>query len=216
MAQTDERRVTGSMRGLIATTALVLLSCDGRTPPAVEPAIPGDAVFTVELWPGEGIPVIVAQRPSLALRRSPSLASVPTDTLAVSAGTRLTFDSTRFETLAAGLLTTAAALVVTGRDLGAIDHLTRDDYYRAEFPSVDELVPARASIEYLQDRAEGTCFVRLSGRVIDARVCPSLHEHVTIEREPLTRWWTFVRNDGGAAGWLIVSDSTAQVVRREF
>jgi hypothetical protein len=39
---------------------------------------------------------------------------------------------------------------------------------------------------------------------------------VKVAREPVTRWWVLTRGSTGVQGWLIVSDSTARAVRREF
>jgi hypothetical protein len=54
-------------------------------------------------------------------------------------------------------------------------------------------------------------------RVIDANPCPAfVTDSVRVERAPITRWWIRLSGQGGASGWLLVSDSTAQSIRREF
>lgn len=179
-------------------------------------AIPS-AVFTIDLWPGEGVPVMVARRTHLLLRAAPDPGSLVVDTLQSSIGSRLNFDSTRTQTIEPGMIRVLTTVRVTGRDMGSDAHVEHDEYYDRARPEVDLIVAAPALIEYLQDRAEGTCFVRVDRRVIDADPCPAFAgDHVRIEREPVTQWWIRIRGQGGAFGWLLVSDSTARSVRREF
>jgi hypothetical protein len=72
------------------------------------------------------------------------------------------------------------------------------------------------TIEFLQHRAEGTCFVRWRERVIDARRCPSISPTTwTTLREPDTELWFRVVVDG-SAGWVQVTDSTIRIARRTF
>jgi len=101
--------------------------------------------------------------------------------------------------------------------MGDVRHVPLDRYYHQNLPDVAISLAAPATIDFLQYRAEGTCFVRIEKRVIDAQPCPGLgRESVQVLREPVTRWWIRVRGEGGASGWILVSDSTAQSVRREF
>ena len=180
---------------------------DSRTAPA----------FEVGLWPGEGIPVITAVRGGLPLRQSPSSDAAAEGVLGVAPGARITYDSTRLQTIAPATVRIAdGGAVVHGRFLGALRSLSRDRYYSdAPRDTTIDLAPSMR-FEYLQPRAEGTCFVRIDASVIEADPCPT-HDTASfaVSGEPELRWWIFVTSDS-ASGWLLVSDSTAKVVRREF
>lgn len=179
---------------------------------------PEDSVqFAIDLWPGEGIPVIESRRSSLPLRAHPLLDAAIVDTLKSRVGQRVAFDSTRYQTIESGSIRVTTGLLVEGRDLGATRHLSLETYYGAARSEVSIPVVAPATIDLLQYRAEGTCFLRWEGRVIDAQPCPGFgKDSVQVVREPVTQWWIGVRGQGGTFGWVLVSDSTAQSVRREF
>ena len=173
--------------------------------------------FTVDLWPGEGIPVIESRRAMLLVRAEPDPDSPVVDTVRVPVGRRLVFDATRVQTITPGTMRSVAPMHVTGRDMGSTSHVSHEQYYFPTKPEVSVPVAAAATIEYLQYRAEGTCFVRIEQRVIDAHPCPGFGpESVVVERQPLIRWWIRVQGESGTAGWIVVSDSTAQSIRREF
>lgn len=198
--------------------AVALAACSGQSEPLLtaRPDTPS-VQFTIDLWPGEGIPVIEARRPVLLLRAAPDSDAPVVDSLNGRVGRRIAFDSTQYQTIKSGELRVMTPLQVAGRDLGELTHLTRDRYYQAPATDVSIPVAALATIEFLQYRAEGTCFVRMERRVIDAQPCPGFgQESVEVVTEPVTQWWIFARGQGGAHGWLLVSDSTAQSVRREF
>jgi hypothetical protein len=192
---------------------LLSLAACGVNGPSAASSTPVD--FSVETWPGEGIPVIEARAASLFLHEAPDPASAIVDTLFVDVGARIFFDSTRYETIEAGSIVVIGATSVPGRDFGDIVHLTREEYYRAGKDSVAIPVSPPTTIEFLQHRAEGTCFVRLNKRVINADPCPVFDSAtVRVEREPVTRWWIRVRGQHITDGWLTLSDTTAQAVRR--
>lgn len=173
--------------------------------------------FVVDLWPGEGIPVIQMRRTDLALRIDPGPSARVADTLRGRVGQRVAFDSTRYETVQPGAFRFTKDGSVTGRDFGGVRRVSLDLYYHGARPQVSAPVAAQSTIEFLQDRAEGTCFVRLQGRVIEAEPCPGFgKDSAEIVREPVTRWWILVAGQRGRRGWLLVSDTTAAAVRREF
>jgi hypothetical protein len=172
--------------------------------------------FEIGLWPGEGIPVIVAATDRLVLRKSPRVDAPLTDRIAVASNARITYDSTRFQTITPARLLATAAASITGRDLGDISFLSRERYYSTAFRDTTIAVSATTTIEYLQPRAEGTCFVRVEGRVIDANPCPTLDEsRFQVDGEPTTRWWIHARSTS-ASGWLPVGEGTARVASRTF
>lgn len=205
-------------RGLLSACALWAAACSGqREPFLTSAATPGDTViFAVDLWPGEGIPVIELQRTSVPIREQPDPLSPVADTLRGRVGQRVAFDSTRYQTIATGSMDVSRPFQLTGRAFGNVKHLTLEQYYQS-LPEVTVGLAAATTIDVLQYRAEGTCFVRVEQRVIDAQPCPGLgRERVTVTREPVTRWWVLTRGSTGMQGWLFLSDTTARAVRREF
>ena len=173
--------------------------------------------FSIDIWPGEGIPVIETKRPVLSLRAAPDPDVVVVDSIQGRIGQRLAFDSTRVQTIRSGSIKAVMPLQVAGRDMGESSHLTLARYYQASDQEVSIPVTAPATIEFLQYRAEGTCFVRINRHIIDADPCPGWgKDSVELIAHPATRWWIRVRGQNGSHGWLLVSDSTAQSVRREF
>lgn len=208
--------------------ASIIVACGGRERPAADSlsqraesvAHRVDArtapVFEVGLWPGEGIPVIAAVRNELPLLRSPSPDASSAGTLSVPAGSRITYDSTRLQTMAAATVRVTDSAAVHGRFLGALHSLSRESYYSNAFHDTTIRVGPSESFEYLQPRAEGSCFVRIDSSVVEANPCPA-HDSASfaIPGEPQLLWWIFARGDSISA-WLLVSDSTAKVVRREF
>jgi hypothetical protein len=72
-------------------------------------------------------------------------------------------------------------------------------------------------VEFLQYRAEVTCFVRVDGAVIDAERCPATDARFfAVESKPVLEWWIEVVADGKPRGWLQVEPSTVKHVRRAF
>jgi len=174
------------------------------------------ATFEVELWPGEGRPVFEAVAQQLRLREFPSESSKVVETVRVRPRQRLAFDDTRYRTMKPGRFFVLASTGITGRKLGDVSRLSRSDYYSGKFGPASVAVMAGESIEYLQYRAEGTCFVRIAGSVIDADPCPTRNEgEFRLEAKPTIEWWIHIIVDGKARGWLIVTDATARVVDRE-
>lgn len=173
-------------------------------------------VFETELWPGEGRPVIEAVGPVLVLRREPGIdAPVVARTEALSAEP-IVFDSTRYQTIRPAEVAVQASAILTGRDFGIISYLSREAYYGSgSLDTTVELSPPMV-FEYLQYRAEGTCFVRIGGRVLDAKPCPvSDTSRFRTAGDPETAWWVHAQAAGGD-GWLLISDSTARIVGRTF
>lgn len=176
-----------------------------------------DVSFGVALWPGEGRPVIHSVASALELREQPFGPAKIVLRLAVAPGQRLQFDETMFRTVKPGHLQASVATAVRGRRLGAIRALSRTDYYSGKFPNDTVKLNAGDAIEYLQYRAEGTCFVRIAGVVIDADPCPRENrDEFRLVSEPAVEWWVRLVSDDKPIGWLLLTDKTAKVVDREF
>jgi hypothetical protein len=179
--------------------------------------VQADVPFEIALWPGEGRPVVQSVASVLPLREQPFSSAKTVLTLAATPGQRLQFDETRFRTTRPGHLQAVVATIVTGRRLGSIRVLSRADYYSGKFPDTETKLNAGDFVEYLQYRAEGTCFVRIDGIVIDANPCPHANRDVfRLVAEPTVEWWIRLVNDDKPIGWLLLTDKTAKVVDREF
>jgi hypothetical protein len=174
------------------------------------------ALFEVDLWPGEGRPVFEAVAQQLRLHALPSASSKVVESVRVRPKQRLAFDETRYRTIKPGRFLVLASTGITGRRLGDVSRVSRSDYYTGKFGPANVAVRAGESIEYLQYRAEGTCFVRTAGSVVDADPCPTQKEaEFRLEIKPTMEWWIHIIVAGKALGWLLVTDATAKVVDRE-
>ncbi len=185
--------------------------------PGPEPVPDQEPVFQVELWPEEGIPQFHATGAALALHEDPArsipLARVVRD---VEAGTPIQFDATRYQTLRPGRIAVLEADTIRGRNLGTISYLSREEYY-GQHPAEEWPVMPGDTIDYLQYRAEGTCFVRIDGTVVDAEQCPALFgDSFELTSEPLLDWWIRVVLDHSPAGWLLVDNAVVTEVGRGF
>jgi hypothetical protein len=203
------------MRTALACLILVAAACG---PPAAAPPPAPEVVpaFEIALWPGEGIPVIEAARDALLLGTLPRAGAPVRDTVATRRGERLTWDSTRYQTIDPGLVLVTAAATVHGRNLGAIRFLSQERYYSTALRDTNFQVAPPDTLVFLQHRAEGTCFVRTHGVVVDAQECPALDRATfRVLREPVTQWWIRVRRPN-VSGWVQVTDTTARVVDRTF
>jgi hypothetical protein len=174
------------------------------------------SIFEVDMWPEEGRPVFQAVGQPLRLRAAPSSSSQVVATVPVQAGRRLAFDQTLYRTTRAGSFTALKASVIAGRDLGDITRLAKADYYSAKFPPASVSVKSAETIEYLQYRAEGTCFVRVGLHVINAAPCPNQQPNeFRTQLEPTTEWWIHVTVSQRAVGWVLVSATTVKEIDRE-
>jgi hypothetical protein len=132
-------------------------------------------------------------------------------------GQPIEFGKTLFRTTRAGRLRALAAATVTGRRLGPIVLLSRDDYYSGKYATVSLPVASGETIEYLQYRAEGTCFVRVRGDVINADHCPlEAAKSFVLEAEPETEWWIECAVNGKSQGWLLVDGKSVKEIGRTF
>lgn len=208
------------MRHYLCLVALLLVACVNESrPPADAEAAPkkqSRPVFETETWPGEGRPVIEAVRPNLVLVQAPYHGAPLVATVAVDGGQQLEYDSTRFQTVDAVKLHVRAAGTIIGRNLGPIRYLSLSQYYSHAIRESTIAVTPASTVELLQHRAEGFCFVRVLTDVVDVPVCPTFDTTTFVTPgQPQTRWWIYVRVKE-IAGWLELSDTTAKDVRRLF
>jgi phage tail protein X len=174
-------------------------------------------VFETELWPGEGRPKIQAVVDELAIHETPSSSAKIVRRLRVGRGRDMAFDRTRYRTTQPGHLEVVEATHITGRVLGPIRSLSRDEYYMGRFPR--QAVPTKRGdvIDYLQYRAEGTCFVRVGEQVVDADPCPAQDGGMFhLATRPKTEWWIRVVWDRLPVGWVMVDGKAVKENGRTF
>jgi hypothetical protein len=208
-----------------AAVLLALAGCDAPPepappppPPAIEqPPATSTPVFAIGLWPGEGRPEFDATGAALPLRIAPLPESPSPDTLRPTAGQRIAYDSTSYQTIGAAAITVLRADTIRGRDFGAISVLSRAAYDAGAVPSVRVPVDPGSRVELLQHRAEGGCFVRIEERVLEADPCPLFDVGAfRPEAEPRTAWWIFIGDAARRQGWVLVTDSTVVLAGRRF
>jgi len=173
-----------------------------------------ETAFEVDLWPGEGRPVFAASAARLQLREAPAESAGVAATWTGRIGQVLAFDDTRYRTVEVGRFVVLSPTTLTGRRLGDTRRLSREDYYSGTFGPARVSLRAGDQVEYLQYRAEGTCFVRVGAAAIEADPCPNQDQRrFRLEAEPKTEWWIHVVQ-GDVCGWLLVADGTVRVIRR--
>ena|SRR5476651_1746022 len=173
--------------------------------------------FEIELWPGEGRPVFEATGQAVTLYEDAATSAKRKGQLTVQRGQSIAFDETRYRTVAAGRLRALLATQVSGRIVGPVGRMSRMEYYRGKFPPGTKSIAPGATLEFLQYRAEGTCFVRVDGDVIDSDPCPATDARAfQVEADPKVEWWIRVVSAGTPIGWVMVDDGVIGVVRREF
>jgi hypothetical protein len=211
------------MHTVVVTLALVVVSLVNPARSQDNPTAgraKGAGVFEVGLWPGEGRPRLVAGTTTLLPNTEPRKDAPAGAVLHVKKGQLLGFGQTVYRTIVPGRLKVLKDAQVTGRRLGSILRLSRDDYYSASYPTASLPVRAGEFIDYLQDRAEGSCFVRIRGEVVDADPCPHLVVHpvgqIALDAEPQTEWWVQVMLEGRPDGWLLVDGRNVREEGRTF
>ena len=142
----------------------------------------------------------------------PSTSSRISYSVTIHPGQRISFDDARYRTIQARRFRALANSRVKGRVIGNVSHLSREDYYSSKFASADVDVERGATFEYLQYRAEGTCFVRIDGNVINASPCPTIDTSgFRLEAQPRLQLWIHVAV-GNSSRWVLVSKSTVKDV----
>jgi hypothetical protein len=188
---------------------MLAVACDtaGSTP---------DATFTIELPPGEGIPVLESVSDSIVLHAGPSSGTSVTGTLTGSRGRIVPYDSARYVTLVPGAVVATGATEIVGYNHGVTRMLTRARYYDPGVAADTFPIGAGDTVEFLQHRAEGTCFVRRRGAVIDAWECPAIGgSSWTVLSQPATELWFRLAGEQ-ARGWVEVGEGSVRIARRTF
>ena len=164
--------------------------------------------FASGMTPGEGGPHYETLAGGIELYAEPEAGAALIARVDPPPGTRFEFEEVRFRTLESAPVKLKAPIRVRGRSFGCISLLSRDDYYRGQYPEVDISLPEGAEFAYLQYRAEGTCFVRVGDAVLDTDdLCPPGDYEGSLEMaaEPATELWVKTTLEG-VNGWLRVDE----------
>ena len=177
-------------------------------------------VFETGMWPGEGRPRLVAGKNTLLLRAEPRRDAPTRTVLRVNKGQLVEFGETVYRTTVPGRLKVLRNSQVTGRRLGSILRLSRDDYYNGGYPHGSLPVRTGEVIDYLQYRAEGSCLVRIRGEALEADPCPdstaAAAVQFALQTAPQTEWWVEVLLKGQPGGWLLVDGTMVREAGRTF
>jgi hypothetical protein len=130
-------------------------------------------------------------------------------------GVELKYDQTRYRTVTAARLTALDASRVSGRSFGTDSHVTWASYYSPR-PTTSLNVARGATIELLQYRAEGSCFLRAAEEVFEADECPSSGPLFELYGAPIVRHWVHVVSGGKPVGWLLIDDRTVRRLARAY
>jgi hypothetical protein len=178
-------------------------------------AQPGFHGFDCDVWPGEGVPRFASRGLTLVLQQDPDAASPVAHRLRLAPGVELTYDQTRYRTVTAGRLTALEASRVSGRSFGADSHVTRASYYSPR-PTTSLNIARGTTIELLQYRAEGSCFLRVAEQIFEADECPSPGPLFEQSREPAVQHWLHLVRSGKPVGWLLIDDKMVRRLARAY
>ncbi len=169
-------------------------------------------IFEISILQGEGPHVFHARTKQLPLRDGPYVASPIAVSVKTSPGQQLVYDQELSRTTRVGHFKVLAVAQIEGRLFGRLTQVSRRDYYYGSVGRVNSTVVPGTTIQYLQYRAEGSCFVRIDGNVIEVSPCPEIDAaKFKLESEPLTEEWIHVKI-GSANGWVLVSGEGAKLV----
>src|SRR6266498_2443930 len=115
-------------------------------------------LFSIDLWPGEGIPILTAKIDNFAVRLSPNAKAPVIGALKNMKGRRIDFQASVFKTVQEGSIECLKDSKLEGRAFGDVSHLSKSDYYRTDLKISEVSCKKGQTIRLLQKRAEGTCF----------------------------------------------------------
>jgi hypothetical protein len=170
--------------------------------------------FESELWPGEGKPMFFARtNTTLTLYEKPSRSSPIIKKHEIQKGEKIDYDKTRYQNVKAGIIRVQKSVTLSGRKFGTISYLSRSEYYSGNIPYKDYAFQEGNSFEYLQYRAEGSCFIRWHNEVFDIDYCPWFDKENTdfaLESQPVNEWWIRVTEDHKTRGWLLIEENLVE------
>ena len=172
--------------------------------------------FNSEILPGEGTPVYHSKVDVLTLYDEPSLKS-KNHKHKWKRGDLILYKDSRYKTVRNGKIKVVKAVAIPGRDLETAALLTSERYL-IDAPDIKIQFKKGDMIDYLQERAEGGCLIRLRGRIIELEYCPWFDESNSDFKtivEAVTEQWIRVVKKEKPIGWLLIDDKNVDE-DREF
>lgn len=219
------------LAGIAGLLSSIFIRSETTQKKVEQSSIPGSDIsiepemFESEFWPEEGRPVFITTTTHLKLFARPSLDAPMANEIEVAKNSEIKFNAFRYRTIRPGEVIAKADGVLKGRNLGKMKYLSRETYYESYSEYLEFPYAKGTSFEYLQYRAEGSCFIRWAGNVIDLDLCPWLDfiygkgldkKALVLTREPIAESWLQVINSNGKPiGWLL-ADGVTKVVDRTF
>jgi len=133
----------------------------------------------------------------------------------IKAADPLKFVGRRYRTIKTGKVKVLKSIDLNGRFFGNVDYLTSEHYGRIGLKEGPFSLKKGEVIEYLQDRAEGNCFIRKNEEVIDVDWCAWMpgasgnDGKYQLLSAPVTEMWGQVENNE-KRGWLLINDESVQ------
>lgn len=129
-------------------------------------ASPGVAqVFSIDLWPEEGKPSLVATGKPVKVFKEPTTRSSLIGTLTIEKDSVILFGDVRTVTVKVGVVKFAKGDETDATDFGNVASMNRQQYDDKGKPVVVKFTKDE-TVDYLQYRAEGSFFVRRGGNVL--------------------------------------------------
>jgi len=191
----------------ICLAFLIFLSSGLALSEPVSTSNESDALFSIGLWPGEGIPRFKSKM-NLQPLLKPNLDSPPVTGIEVKKGTILNFSETLYQTIESGLVIIEETQKLEVTNYGNIKYLSRDDYYSSG--KLTNLTLKKGDqINVLQNRAEGQIFFEYQGNIYAGSCQPCYGASYK------TAWWVKV-NLLSKSGWVLINENTVEFLQREY
>jgi len=166
--------------------------------------------FDSELLPGEGGLTIRATADSLVLYVKPFKTSPVVKEYKTKKKNVIDFDLSRYRNIKPGKVKVQKDVKIEGRSFGNIKYLSHKNYYSDKIPTKIILFNKGETIDYLQDRSEGSCIISRKGQIIELDYCPwfdSENKDFINISSPVNEAWIRVIQNKKPVGWLLLDKS---------
>ena len=194
------------IRSICLAFLIFLSSCSALSEP-VSTSNQSEVLFSIGLWPGEGIPRFKSKMNLQPLLR-PNSDSPPVRGMEVKKGTILNFTETLYQTIKSGPVIIEETQKLEVTNYGNIKYLSRDDYYSLGKPTNLTLEKGE-QINVLQNRAEGQIFFEYQGNIYAGSCQPCYGTSYE------TAWWVKVTLLS-KSGWVLINENTVEFLQREY
>jgi hypothetical protein len=172
-----------------------------------------EPILVLELWPGEGRPHFESTGAALTLYSKPDTDSQAALTYRPQAGRRIQWDKTEYQTKTSMTVKVVRDTTLTASSFGDIKRLTAAMYYHQNRKTEVLRLKAGEEFEYLQDRAEGACFIKIEKTVYDVE---ERNDAFKLNGQPTNEWWIRITENRKPLGWLLIDGAPVKHLRRTF